>query len=280
MGSPVYRSAKMRWLGVLACVVGAAAGGVFAVGLAGGTPASRLPDLDQTAPYAVSVQRREGRYVLVFGSAVENVGRGALEIEGRRSGSARAMDTTQIIRRTDRSILRRPLGRILWYEHAETHSHWHLHRFERYELRRAGDGQRVLRAIKQGFCLGDRYDRNRNELIPGEPFTERWTHACMRGNTGLRRINEGISPGYGDDYAPYLEGQFFSLRGLRAGRYVIVHRVNPFGVLRESSYANNAASVLVELRRPAGRAPRVVVLRRCGGSASCTPVGTSASRAV
>jgi Lysyl oxidase len=277
VGSRVYRSAKVRWLVVLACVSAAAVGGAFALSGTGGGPTPRLPDLDQTAPYGVSVQRREGRYVLVFGSAVDNVGRGALEIDARRRGAAHGMDATQLIRRSDGSVVRRPLGRIVMYEHAETHSHWHLHRFERYELRRASDGARVLRAIKQGFCLGDRYDRDRTETLPGEPAVARWTHECGRGQPGRRRLNEGISPGYGDDYAPYLEGQHFRLRGLRAGRYVIVHRVNPYGVIRESNYRNNAASVLIELRRPAGRAPRVVVLRRCPGSGACAlPAGTAA----
>lgn len=279
MASQVYRSAKVRWLGALSCATAAAVGGVLAVS-AGGGATPRLPDLDQTAPYAVSVQRRDGRYVLVFGSSVENVGRGPLEIDARRAGSARAMDAAQVIRRSDGSVVRRPLGRIVLYERAETHSHWHLHRFERYELRRPGDGRRLLRAVKQGFCLGDRYDRDRDERMAGEPSAPRWTHECGRGETGRRRLNEGISPGYGDDYAPYLEGQFFSLRGLRAGRYVIVQRVNPYRVLRESSYANNAASVLVELRRPAGGPPRAVVLRRCPGSATCAPTGTPGSRAV
>jgi hypothetical protein len=264
----VYRNAKVRWLVVLVCALAAIAGGRLASGGAEGGVAPVLPDLDQTTPYGIAVQRRAGRYVLVFGSAVDNIGRGPLNIDARRAAGAHAMDATQLIRRTDGSVVRRPLGRIVMYEHAETHSHWHLHRFERYELRRP-NGTRVLRAIKQGFCLGDRYDRNRNQRLPGEPASPRWTHECGRGRPGLRRLNEGISPGYGDDYAPYLEGQHFRLRGLRAGRYVLVHRVNPVGAIRESNVRNNAASVLLELRRPAGRAPRVVILRRCPSSADC-----------
>jgi hypothetical protein len=264
-----YRRRSVRWAALTAGAVGV----VVAVGLgAGGAerPAAPvLPDLDQAAPYGVSVQRREGRYVLAFGSAVDNLGRGALTIEARRPGRAPQMDATQLVRRSDGSVERRRLGPILRYERAETHSHWHLHRFARYELRRASDRRLALRAIKQGFCLGDRYDADRGKRRPGEPAKARWTHECGRGEPGRQRLVQGISPGYGDDYAPYLEGQHFPLRGLRAGRYVLVQRVNPYGVLREVRTANNASSVLLELRRPAGRAPLVLVLERCPDSARC-----------
>ena len=51
---------------------------------------------------------------------------------------------------------------------------------------------------------------------------------------------------------------------LKPGRYVLVHRANPERELRERSYANNAASVLLALR---GRAVRV--LASCPDSARC-----------
>lgn len=267
VGSRV-RSRTVRWVAVAAGVAGAV-GAVLGAGVAQTSPKPILPDLDQATPYSVSVQKREGRYVLAFASAAENVGRGPLAIQARRPAGARAMDATQLVRRTDGSVVRRPLGRIVRYEHAETHSHWHLYRFARYELHRAADHTLARRAIKQGFCLGDRYDVDRGHRQQGEPARPRWTHECGRGQRALRYLDEGISPGYGDDYLPYLEGQHFPLRGLPAGRYVLVHRVNPDGVLREAKTGNNASSVLLELRRPAGRAPRVVVLGRCPDRARC-----------
>lgn len=264
-----YRSRRMRWLAVAAGVVAVA----VAVGLAvGGTDTAAtplLPDLDQATPYAVSVQKREGRYVLAFGAAFDNVGRGALRIEARRPGPARTMDAAQLVQAADGSHEAHRLGRTVRYEHAETHSHWHLHRFARYDLLRASDGRLALRAIKQGFCLGDRYDTDRGRRRPGEPAEPRWTHECGRGRPDLERLVQGISPGYGDDYAPYLEGQHFPLSRLSAGRYVLVHRVNADALLREATTQNNAASVLLELRRPAGRAPFVLVLARCPDSARC-----------
>ena len=66
-----------------------------------------------------------------------------------------------------------------------------------------------------------------------------------------------------DDYVPLKEGQSIDVTGL-GGRFVLVHRANPDRVLRERSYANNAASVLLELA--GGRAR---ILRRCPSGAAC-----------
>lgn len=258
----------MRWIVVIA-LAGAAAAFATQLGGGAGAPTQVRPDLDQAVPSALSVRRHRGAYVLAFASAVDNVGRGSLQVEGRRPGTARVMDARQLIRRSDGSIVRVSLGPHLAYEYAKTHAHWHLHRFARYELRSPRDPDRVIRGIKAGFCLGDRYNTNRHRRLPGEPVEAVWTHECGRGRPDLRTMREGISVGYGDDYAPYLEGQFISLRGLPAGRYVLAHVANPDRLLRERSYSNNGASVLLELRRPVGRAPWVRIVKRCPASDVC-----------
>jgi hypothetical protein len=226
--------------------------------------AAPLPDLDQSPPFGLSVVERNGRALLVFGSAVDNVGRGELVVEARRAGGA--MRTWQVVG-TSRYSLRVPLR----YVRSETHQHWHFPGFEHYELRRAGDGTLVGRDRKTGFCLRDAYE---TRALNRKPV---WTGECGRRRPGARAIRQGISPGFGDDYVPEKEGQSIDITGLPPGRYVLVHRTNPGRVLRERSYANNAASVLVELR---GR--RVAVLVRCPASAYCRsgPGGTRAGRPV
>jgi hypothetical protein len=82
-------------------------------------------------------------------------------------------------------------------------------------------------------------------------------------------MREGISVGYGDDYSAFLEGQDLPLSDLPGGRYVLVHRVNADRRLRELSYANNAASVLLDLRWDRG-APQVRVLATCPDTDRCT----------
>jgi hypothetical protein len=156
----------------------------------------------------------------------------------------------------------------LRYVKAETHAHWHLLSFERYELRRGAEGRSVGRDRKTGFCLEDRYELTRLKL-PHKPARPVWTGECGRGRPGLLAVRQGISPGYGDDYVPTLEGQYIDVTGLPAGRYLLVHRVNADRRLRESEYGNNAASVLLELRRTR-RGPVVEVFASCPETATCS----------
>jgi hypothetical protein len=212
--------------------------------------AAPLPDLDQAAPQGLSVVARQDRLLLVFGSAVDNVGPGELVVLARREGSE--MRTWQLV-----GTRRFMLSVRLRYVRSETHEHWHLPGFERYELRRP-DGTLVGRDRKTGFCLRDAYETRARNRTPV------WTGECGRGRPGARTIRQGISVGFGDDYVPQKEGQAIDVTGVPPGRYVLVHRVNPDRVLRERSYADNAASVLIALD---GR--RVTLVRRCPDSASC-----------
>jgi hypothetical protein len=228
----------------------------------------RLPDLDQVAPRAVSIVRRAGEERLTFLSAVENVGPGPLVIVGERTKTQREMTTRQLVRRVDGTTAAYPLRTHLRFVVAETHRHWHLLGFESYELLNA-EGEALGRDRKTGFCLGDRYDARAHVRIPGEPRRAVWTQECGLDQPGRLRIREGISPGFGDDYVPLLEGQYIDVSGLPAGRYILVHWVNSDGVLREESQANNAASVLLRLRRGKGQA-FVSVLATCPDSARCS----------
>src|SRR5581483_5043171 len=85
-----------------------------------------LPDLDQEAPFGVSVVERQHRLLLVFGSAVDNAGRGPLVVDARRVGAV--MRTWQVVGRR-----RFALPVALRYVRSETHEHWHFPAFERYE---------------------------------------------------------------------------------------------------------------------------------------------------
>ena len=111
---------------------------------------------------------------------------------------------------------------------------------------------------KTGFCLNDAYETKALNRVP------RWTGECARGQPGAQHVREGISPGFGDDYVPAKEGQSIDVTGAaRRAATSSSTGTNPDHVLRERSYANNAASVLIELRgarvrilAPLPRAPR------------------------
>ena len=221
-----------------------------------------LPDLDQRAPTHVAVAAIGGRYKLGFESSVDNVGRGPVWLRGTRAG--RTMTARQLVRVAGGGLEPLADAGVLRYTWSSTHTHWHLLRFERYELRRARDFALVGRDRKSGFCLADHYGIARRAR-PAKPF---FLGNCGQGAPGARTVEQGSSVGYTDRYPAHFHGQNVDLTGIPAGIYVLVHRANPERWLRERSYDNNAASVRLRLTR-AGGGPSVRVLRSCEGSERC-----------
>jgi len=217
-----------------------------------------LPDLVQEPPQDLSVQRARGRQLLGFRSSVQNVGDGPLIIIGSRSNRVtRDMQASQLILRADATARRVTDAGFLRYVPSLDHSHWHFLPFERYELRAEATGARIVRDRKSGFCLGDRYrvEPRLANAVPAPVYASR----CGLNRPGLLRIREGISVGWADDYAAYLDGQHIDVTDVPAGRYLLVHTVNPSGRIVERDRANNQAAVRIALTRAGGRV-RVKVL--------------------
>ncbi|HEX5910524.1 MAG TPA: PQQ-dependent sugar dehydrogenase, partial [Thermoleophilaceae bacterium] len=239
-----------------------------------------LPDLDQRVPTGVTVAASSTGWDLNFDSAVENVGDGPLQLQGSRASLAvGTMDATQqVITDTGETVEDANSG-TLRYVRSPDHQHWHLDGFDRYELRKAVSGDLVGPDRKTGFCLGDRYDADPGGSLPGKPAQPVLREQCERNNPDALEVVSGISVGYGDEYRGGLEGQSIDVTGVPAGRYVLVHRVNADGKLREETDANNAASVLIQLSWPRGTGaePEVSVLARCPDTATCraTPAAGS-----
>ena len=250
-----------------------------APGAAGGPATELLPDLDLREPRSLQIVSLPGeppRFRLGFESRIENVGRGPLVVLGRRANRRTAtMQVRQVVRRSDGSTV--AAGRVGVMRYVATrnavsghpdHEHWHLLRFVRYELRPAS-GRTLARDRKTGFCLGDRYAIGRE--LPGKPPTPLYVGRCGLKTSRLLSVREGISVGYGDDYAPLLEGQSFDVTSLAAGRYVLVHRVNGDRRVRELNYGNNESSLLFRLSWPRGRneLPAVELLAACPNAGRC-----------
>jgi Lysyl oxidase/WD40-like Beta Propeller Repeat len=222
-----------------------------------------LPDLHQHPPHQLTVAHLRGRWVLGFSSAVDNVGEGAMWLLGARaSRSRRIMEASQRILLSSGGWRREASVGYWRYVFADSHAHWHFLPFERYELRDA-EGAILVRDRKSGFCLGDRFPLGARAAPPRFPPS-----ACQSGNPAALSVFGGTSVGYTDRYFPHFHGQNVTLTGVPAGRYVLVHRVNPGLLFRESRYDNNVASVAIRLTWARG-VPRVRLLRTCGGSAAC-----------
>ncbi len=207
---------------------------------------------------------RSGRFVLGFSSEVYNAGAGALVIEATRSGAR--MTARQIVEGPGDE--RHDLGAVgvLHYERAGGHEHWHLEDFDRYELIASRPGTR-RRSHKAGFCLGDR--RTAPDAARTPSADRRFINRCGLNRPRLTRLRQGISPGWSDIYRAHLEGQSIDISGLHSGLYVLCHRLNAQRALAESSYEDNAASLLIRLTRRGHRRPRVEIERRCAASEDC-----------
>jgi hypothetical protein len=238
---------------------------------AGAAGSPLLPDLDQETPSALIVTRvgppGQPEYRLGFRSAVRNIGAGPFIVDGHRSADTTTMTADQVIIRKGGAGMLVPGVGQLRYVVSPDHRHWHLLRFERYEIRRRGSTVPLVTDRKSGFCLGDRYNASARPLPHRAAFPV-YTGRCGLEQTELLGIREGISVGYGDDYAANLEGQYLPLDGLASGTYVLVHRVNVGRRIRETDYRNDAASVRFALRWRAG-VPYVWVLATCPDKARC-----------
>ena len=224
-------------------------------------PRELLPDLDQRAPFRLTVEGTK----LGFASATDNVGEGPIWIRGSRPRSDRPMVATQLVRLSNGAVRSYGDAGRLRYTPEATHSHWHLLDFQRYELRTL-DGKLVVRDRKSGFCLADHYGlaRRRVAAFRGGSFYGN----CAEGNPGALSVEQGTSIGFTDLYPAHFHGQNLELRGVPAGVYVLVHRANPELRLEEIDYTNNAASLRIRLDWKGG-VPKVTTLRTCEGSADC-----------
>ena len=228
----------------------------------------RLPDLEQRAPHRLELTRRGGRFRLAFASAVDNIGRGPIWIRGARvDRNSPYMRADQLVRLADGS--RRTVEDVgrLRYTHSSTHSHWHFLDYMRYELRDARTFRLVRRDRKTGFCLADHYGHAWG-VARGRPV---FLSSCGKSAPRLLWVEQGSSVGYTDRYPPSFHGQDIDLTGLPRGDYVLVHRANAGNLIRERSYTNNAASMLLRISWPRGqrREPIVLILAACENSERC-----------
>ena len=224
-------------------------------------PRELLPDLDQRAPFRLTVAGTK----LGFASATDNVGEGPVWVRGSRPTATEPMRAVQLVRMSDRSVRTYDHAGRLRYTPSPSHTHWHLLGFQRYELRTLA-GNLVVRDRKSGFCLADHYGlaARRVTAFTGGSFYGN----CAASNPRALAVEQGTSIGFTDLYPAHFHGQNLELRGVPAGVYLLVHRANPDQRLEELDYTNNDASLRIRLTWSGGT-PHVRTLRTCQASADC-----------
>ena len=223
-----------------------------------------LPDFDQRPPTDLRIGGGPGGWLLGFTSLVDNIGLGPSIVEGvRPPGAKRMIGTQRVLLANGKSRTYRDVAQIR-YTNSPPHHHWHLMRFDSFELRTL-DGRTLVRDRKSGFCLADHWG-----TAPGH-WPNRKPHFlgdCEQYHPDATHVLMGTTPGFTDRYPAFFHGQNVDVTGVPAGIYDLVHRVNESMLLRELRYDNDAASVRIRLRWVAG-APKVTVLRSCTASATC-----------
>jgi Lysyl oxidase len=222
-----------------------------------------LPDLVARPPASVigGVVRVGGRnhYAVGFDTTVVNRGRGIMLVEGQRRRGQPVMVADQLIDRVEAPpLVVKGVGWLRYYPHG--HHHWHLLPFQLYQLR-SGDGRKVLlRARKEGYCIGANGTASRPSRTP--------PNACGMHRPHALRVGESLEPGQADTYPGYIEGQSLPLDGIRPGRYYLVVWLNRERRLRESDYANDVGSTLVRITYANGLA-NVRALASCVHAPPC-----------
>lgn len=151
------------------------------------------------------------------------------------------------------------------FELATCHRHFHFRNYATYELFPVlADGSLgpAIESAKRGFCMIDVQPYQTPNLPP-----KSWVYRSC-GAVGVPG-HQGIASGWGDQYFKWLQGQYFVVDGLPAGKYLIRVHVNPpftaaasepcphtdpqgkCHMLREGNYGNNVAEVTITL--PADR---------------------------
>lgn len=195
--------------------------------------------------YDIHIEAEGGSRLLRFASTLANVGQGPVEIRPneKRNCAGGERFATQVIYLesdggsggdgSDKNRVTAPAGCMVDHE---GHDHWHFDASARYTLTSPSERRPIVDADKVSFCLRDSH--------PLSPEAGRQKYGdCDRDS------NQGVSPGWGDEYSADLDGQALPLPpDLPNGRYCLTLAADPDDRLRESDETNNAATVGVRIR--------------------------------
>ncbi len=211
-----------------------------------------LPDLRAVPAFNAVLDRIGRRNLLRFDAIIWNGGAAPLLVEGEAAGRNR-MTAFQ------RLASDRPRIGELRFDVGDGHHHWHYTGLARYRLLdRLGRPVRAAAGRKVGWCfLGtDAIDLS----LDGAPrVLGRGTRESECGRPASASVEMALPVGWGDRYSADLPGQFIDVTRVPAGTYFIEIMANADGRLIESDAANNQALRKVQLRRPKGRRPRLVL---------------------
>jgi hypothetical protein len=203
---------------------------------------------DQTGQWTL------GSPILNFNTLSQNLGRVPLDLQADNPTEVTGSTVSQCVSWSVSLVCRQreQVGGFVWHDE---HKHYHFQDFASYELRRLlPDGSPDFTASglistspKVSFCLVDS-TKVRDDAVP-----------VGRYNT-CNPVEEGISPGWADEYPSGLEGQTLALNGVTDGRYALVIAMNAGHHVWETNTANNRIVALIKIDHLGAFSPEAQIL--------------------
>jgi lysyl oxidase len=197
------------------------------------------------------------RDVLTFSATIWNAGPAPFTIEGFRRPHSDVMDAYEYFFDPAENVVGRARAGTLRYDPRRGHDHWHLRHLATYEL---VGRSRIIASQKQSFCIAptDPVDLTMPGAQAAQVALGFGGTVCDLFQPGAIWVREQLPAGWGDTYTQVVAGQAFDITHVPNGSYKLVVRVNPLGVLHETSTADDVAVRRIRLSgRPGAR--RVVV---------------------
>lgn len=227
----------------------AAAGRLAAATITDPDPAT-MPNLVALPAWQIRTRRAGHRDLLTFNATIWNAGPAPFTIEGYRRGGSDVMDAYEyFFDSTGNVVGRAPAGSMI-YDNRAGHHHWHISQLAAYDL--VGPSGVAVRSHKQSFCIAP---SNAVDLtVPGAVYNPNafgglgfGGSVCDLFDPAAIWLREQLPAGWGDTYLQRVAGQAFDITRVPNGTYRVQVRVNPLGLLTETSTADDLATRVVRL---------------------------------
>ncbi len=208
-----------------------------------------MPNLVALPAWHIRIRHTAGHDLLTFSATIWNAGPAPFTIEGYRRGNSNLMDAYEYFYDSSGNVVGRAPAGTMFYDNGRGHHHWHLAQLAAYTL--TGSSHHAVRSHKQSFCIAptDAVDLT----VPGAVLTQANLGLGFGGSTcdlyspGAIWIREQLPAGWGDTYVQSVAGQAFDITHIPNGRYQIKVRVNPLGVLHETTTTDDIATRNIRL---------------------------------
>jgi hypothetical protein len=226
------------------------AGGPRAAPVVSQPDPATMPNLVALPAWQIHLMRQRHREILTFAATIWNAGPAPFSIEGYRRANSNIMDAFEYFYDSAGNVVGRAPAGTMFFDNARGHHHWHIRQLAAYDL--VTPGGQLVRSQKQSFCIAPTNPVDMTVAgATSNPFAFGGLgfggSACDYGDPAAIWLREQLPVGYGDTYVQFVAGQAFDVGKLPNGTYRIEVRVNPLGVLHETSTTDDLAVRVIRL---------------------------------